>query len=317
MRYGVSLLLVPCLFYFAMFPLAMLPGLGFDRWGGDKWAPVLDFGFHADCQNADVVVFGDSSAAVGLDPRLIDAEVGTKSVVLPNTVGSLPVTGDMAVRRYLAHNSPPRLLVFYFLPWNLDYQRTGTGKFYFEGEEMLLRNGSWREIAAFARTHPREMLSFPWEMNSMLGMQNILITLRSNRFRETAEARGHIDYANPVGPMSSPCEIPSAYLRQEGSASVRELVRRYATPQTRVAVYLAPIPDCQNAGLLLRRSFAELGALPPRTLPPSSFAEDGLYGHILPGSVAASSRLFAEALRAPGGLLPAAANGVEEHREQR
>ena len=304
-RYALLLLLVPALLYVLMLPLTMLPILRFDRWGGDKWGPVLDFGFHADGQNADVVIFGDSSAAVGVDPRLVDADLGIRSVTLPNTFGSLPVTGDMALRRYLAHNTPPRLIVFYFSPWNLDFQRTGNGKFSFEGEEMLLRNGSWREIAAFARSHPRELLSFPWERNSMLGLQNVLITLRSDRFQQTAAARGHIEYANPIGPLTPPCHIPDSYLQQQNDDSVQTLVHRYATPDTRVVVYLAPVPDCDNADVLLNRSFADLGATPPSILPPQSFAADGLYAHILPGSVAGSSHLFAESLRARAAYLGA------------
>ena len=70
-RYLLLLLLVPGLGYLLMFPLVKFPQLGFDRWGGSKWAPVLDYSYHAAGANADRVIFGDSSAFLGIDPRLI------------------------------------------------------------------------------------------------------------------------------------------------------------------------------------------------------------------------------------------------------
>jgi len=296
-RFLLLLLLIPALVYIAMFPLAMIPALGFDRWGGSRWAPVLNFGFHADHQNADVVIFGDSSAAAGVDPRLVDAELGIRSIVLPNTLGSLPVTGDMALRRYLEHNTRPRLIVFYFSPWDLDYDRPGKDKFLFEGEQMLLRNGSWHDIASFARRHPLALLAFPWQANSMLGVKNVWMTLRTDRQRDTAQAQGHIDYNDPIGPMHTPCEIPVAYLNDRSSSSVQQVVRRYAARDLHVAVYLAPIPACNNAREITSRTFSELGAAPPATLPATSFAADGLFAHVLPPFVPESSRLLASTLR--------------------
>ena len=254
-RFVYWLLLVPAAVYIAVFPLAMIPALRFDRWGGSKWAPVLNFGFHADHQNADVVIFGDSSAAVGIDPRLLDAELGIRSVVLPNTLGSLPVTGDMALRRYLEHNTSPRLIVFYFSPWDLNYNGPGGEKFLFEGEQMLLRNGSWHDIASFARAHPLALLAFPWQANSMLGVKNVWMTLRSDRQRDTERARGHIDYTDPIGPLQAPCKINDADIRETSSASVERLVSRYAARGLHVAVYLAPIPACSNSGIFHRKEF--------------------------------------------------------------
>ena len=62
-------------------------------------------------------------------------------------------------------------------------------------------------------------------------------------------------------------------------------------------VYLAPIPACTNSGNLRTSSFGSLNVAQPRQLPADSFAGDPYYAHILPGSVAAASRLFANALQ--------------------
>ncbi len=285
-----------CLAYLAMFPLIMIPQLKFDRWGGLKWIPVLDYGFKARGVNADVVIFGDSSAFLGIDPRRVDQELGTRVVIIPNTIGSLPVTGEMALREYLAHNAPPRLIIFYFTPWNLDFTHNENPRLLFEGEEMLLRHGSLREIAAFAWKHPGKLLQFPLQLNSNFGLDSLKQTLANDRGHMTAEDHGHIDYTDAYGPMTS-CMLPTAMLSPTRTASIRSLEQRYASPQTRVVVYLAPVPACGNAGVFSDRSFAPLTSRPPAILPASWFATDGLYAHILPPHVAASTQLFIDSMR--------------------
>ncbi len=126
---------------------------------------LLDYSYEAKPSNADIVIFGDSSAFLGIDPKQIDSELGTHTVVLPNTVGSLQVTGDLALRHYLALNRPPRAIVFYFTPWNLDFRHSSPPEFLFEGEEMLLRNGNLKEIASFAFHHPQAFLEFPYGLS--------------------------------------------------------------------------------------------------------------------------------------------------------
>lgn len=294
----LSLLLPPALVYLATFALIMVPAFSYERWGLSQWGPVLEFSFQARQENADVLIFGDSSAFLGIDPRLIDAQLGIKSVVLPNTVGSLPVTGEMSLRRYLSQNKPPRLLVLYFSPWNLDYEHTIGDRFLFEGEEMLLHNGSLGEIAAFARRKPLDLLAFPLRLHSTIGPHILGVVLHHpDRQALTAKAQGHVDYTEPHPPLTAPCHLPNAFLAEQSDASIQALMRKYATAQTRVIVYLAPIPQCVNAPMLLTHDFGHLGAAAPFTLPAASFSSDGFYAHIEPSAVNTASELLIQALR--------------------
>ena len=289
------LLSIPLLVYLLTFALVMIPALGYERWGASKWGPVLDFGFHASHRDADIVVFGDSSAFLGIDPRLAEQSIHRSIVVLPNTVGSLPVTGDLALRRYLAQNKPPSLLVFYFSAWNLDYQRTAKAHF-FEGEEMLLRNGTAHQIGQFIRTHPLDILAFPLQLHSTLGLRNIRQALQHSREQETAAAGGHVDYLEPYPPMTQPCRLPENYLSQRNADSVDTLVQRYAGPQTKVIVYLAPVPACANAPQLATAKLSSAPVLPPVPLTAGDFAEDGFFAHIRPDQVPAATSLFVRQL---------------------
>src|SRR5271168_5144205 len=159
-RYLLVFFAVPLTLY--LLPLIALRIPGFERWGGSTYGPALDFGFRSPGQDADVVIFGDSSALYGIDPVQMSAALGVKVINLPNTAGSLPVTGDLALRRYLSTNKKPQLLVFYFAPWGLNYTHEESSAI-FEGEEMLIRNGTWSEIFAFAKNHRTQSLVFPFQ----------------------------------------------------------------------------------------------------------------------------------------------------------
>ncbi len=314
-RFLAWLLLPPFFLYLLMFMLVLVPALRFERWGPSEWGPILQFGFDART-DADILIFGDSSAFLGVDPRLINTELGVRSVVLPNTVGSLPITGELSLRRYLATNQPPKLLVLYFTAWDLDFQHTAQSRVFFEGEEMLLHNGTPSNILRFAKAHPLELLAFPFRLNSTIGVHLLRTMLRhEDREQQTAAALGHAAYAQPYPPLAAPCTLPSRFLQQENDAAVRSLIERFSTPQTRVLVYLAPIPDCSGASVFRDRATSMTRPEPPALLPPSWFASDLLYAHPVPGAVPHTTATFiaflhrhADLFSAPMSLPPSQAD---------
>ena len=293
-RYLLLLLLIPAIFY--PFPFLIATSASYEHWATSQWGPMLEYAYSAQPQNADVVIFGDSTAFIGIDPRILNAESGIRSLVLPDTVGSIPVTGDLPLKTYLAHNRPPRLLVLYFSAWNLDFAHIAKFRL-FEGEEMLLRHGSRHDILAFTLHHPTELLVFPFRLYSTFGPKMLAAAMHHvNREQRTAEALGHADFNGSFPPLESSCTIPAEYLSETGDASVAALQRRYSTPETRVIVYIAPVPDCRNSAAITTRSFTALAAAPPQTLPAPFFAGDPYYAHVLPPFVRASTLQFADTL---------------------
>ncbi len=293
-RFFLWLFSFPAIFYLSAIPLVRMPS--YERWGLSHWGPMLDFPWHSQGLNADVVVFGDSSAFLGVDPRLVDSQLHIRSVVLPNTVGSLPVNGDQALEYYLAHNTKPCLIVLYFTAWDLDYAASKDTRFY-EGEEMLLRHDTIAQIAHFAIAHPLELPAFPLRNYSTVGPPILKTLLRGDdREARTAAALGHVDYTEDYPPISPDCQLPARFLNADKTASVQALAQKYRAHGYEVAVYLAPIPACTNAAHFASQTFNGLAVAPPATLPPPSFKQDGFYAHMTPESVAASSRLFANAI---------------------
>ena len=301
--YLFLLLLIPAIFFPLPFWIATLPS--YEHWSTSQWTPMLEYAYDVHTppgQSADVVIFGDSSAFIGIDPKILNRKLGIRSLILPDSIGSIPVTGDGPLRSYLKHNPPPRLLVLYFSPWNLDFAHIPKFRL-FEGEEMLLRHGTAREVAAFTLHHPTEMLQFPFRLYSTFGPKMLHAAIHHvNREQGTADALGHADYNEARPPLTASCTIPAEYLSQTGTASVRELVQRYSTAQTRVVVYIAPVPDCRDSAEATERSYALLNAAPPRALPAKDFVGDVDYAHMQPAAVPAATDVFAKALKERGAL---------------
>ncbi len=280
--------------YIAAFPLVR--SKAYSQWTDKLWGPMLDFAFASGNRSADVLIFGDSSAFIGIDPRILEKQLGVKALLLPNTIGSLPIIGDLPLRRYLATHQPPRLLVFYFSPWNLDYDHAKKVRF-FEGEEMMLRHGTPSEIAGFVLHHPTEALFFPFRFYNAYGSGIVRSIFRHPRPSLSIQASlGHMDDRDPFSPLADTCTLPNKLFADEADTSVQELARKYKS-QIPEMVYLAPIPGCSNVHAALRRSFSGLGAAPPAVLPPSDFLGDPYYAHIEPEAVPEVSRLLAEAVK--------------------
>ena len=292
-RYLLLVLLIPLVFYPLPFFIAASPH--YEHWSTAQWGPMLEYAYDTTPKNADVVIFGDSSAFIGIDPKILNRKFGIHSLVLPDTIGSIPVTGDAPLRTYLLHNRAPKLLVLYFSAWNLDFSHIAKVR-QFEGEEMMLRHESWPEIGHFAVHHPTEVLQFPFRLYSTFGPKMIAAALHHvNREGDTAASLGHADFNDASYPPLKPdCLIPPSYVAHTGTGSTQDLVPRYTTPQTRVLVYLAPIPHCRNADRIAAGGYPALQAQPPAILPPGDFAGDVDYAHILPGHVSSSTTLFAD-----------------------
>lgn len=299
-RFFFWLFLIPVVLYVTAIPMVRMPS--YESWGPSHWGPILDFAWKTEGINADMVLFGDSSAFLGIDPRLVDQQLPIKSVVLPNTVGSLPVNGDQALEYYLAHNRRPRLIVLYFAAWDLDYSHSGETHLY-EGEEMLLRHDTVAQIARFALQHPLEIPAFPLRIYSTVG-PTVLKTLLHGEDREaqTAAALGHVDDHEDYPAMTADCTLPERLLSPSKADSVHALVQKYKARGYNVLVYLAPLPACANSEHFIGETFNGLALAPPVALPSPFFKQDGLFAHAMPAAVPQVTQSFIDNVRRYPGL---------------
>jgi hypothetical protein len=276
-RYLVLLLLAALALYLLPFALIRVPS--FERWGGTYFGTALDYGYTTAGQNADIVLFGDSSAMEGLDPIQLSQQLGLKVIDLPNTAGSLPVTDDMVLQRYLQHNRAPRLIVFYFSPWEMDYHAYPSPKL-FEGEEMLVRHGSAAQLLAFARQYPQMLPQFPFQLYSTAPHATVVSYLRhEHRAAQLENSRGHMLTQAGDRRLPANCVIPTDLVQRTGVASAETLAARYRTATTQTLIYAAPVPSCVDAGIVAARTYAGGSIAPPQVMDATLFLDDGLYAH--------------------------------------
>ena len=285
-----------CLLVYLL-PWAIMRMPAYDHVVGTYYGPLLEWGFSLKKQDADVVIFGDSTAIFDVDAVQAGKALGLKVVNLPNTIGSLPVTREDVLNQYLQHNRAPRLLVFHFSPWNLDYRHIPQDELppQFEGQDMLVRHGSARELAGYFSHHLVDLVELPFVFYAAVP-QATAITLyhRENPFSIAAGNLGHMNFPLHAAPLEASCRFPPKYLLHASTQQVDTLVADYGR-QSETMVYVAPVPRCVGSDILASRQYRGGTLAPPVQLAPRLFATD--FSHIRAEGVSTSTDLFVKAVQ--------------------
>ena len=278
-------------------PFLLIRAPRYNSWSASPYGHDLEYGITTTGVDADVVIYGDSTAVFGLDPVRMSRELGVKVFNVPNQLPSLLVLKDLGLRRYLAHNKPPRLIVFYLPPWHLDTEHLPSLITY-DGDEMMLRHGTFAEIAGYYRHHVQELLTFPfgfYRVNTISGFLNL--RLPDPPPSDLARTQGHRDLPK-LKPMGGQCTLPADYLSGHlPMGTARELVDRFNTKQTQAILYLAPVADCTNISEVERADYSQFPGTVPHVMAPSTFANDGYYAHPMPPNVPLFSDQLVERIR--------------------
>ena len=274
------------------------------RWTTSYWGQVVDTSYHADHQDADVLVFGDSTAATNFDPVSMSRDLGMKVLVLPSVSTSLNVSGFGPLERYLHSNRPPKLIVFYLSAWDLDFLHHPFTKIDEEGEEMLLMHGSWPEMFAYLRKHARKVVLFPLHFYAISNHFADLVYLRGHEAPTLAQ--GHILQLQHPFPMSSGCEFDQTRIGfSAADTSIREGVQEFTKAGTQTVVMISPLPNCRHIELVKQVTHPGLDVPPIQVLPPSSFREDTWQAHMLSRAIGPSTEYLENVVRMKLGLVDA------------
>ena len=265
-------------------------------WWISYWSAVIDTDYQNQHQDADVVIFGDSAAVTNIDPMRMTHDLGYKVIVLPNVATSLPVTGYDPLEQYLRTNKQPRLIVFYFSAWDLDFMHTHFTPIVEEGLEMILLHGSWAQFGHYAIRHPGKIALFPFHF--LASDNGIGDFLYFRRHEVPRMEQGHLLYLSHPTPMKSDCEF-EPWLLKTGfkDASAREAVTRFTRPGTQTLVFLSPLPNCKSIDVIKNAPHPGLAIPPIQTLPPGNFREDTWQVHMLTGRIGPSTDYLEEVLR--------------------
>lgn len=253
---------------------------------------IVDTGYgsrlqHADC---DVVIDGDSTALVGVLPRIIQQRTGLKTCNIAEVAGIKVVNGMMVLDDYLAHNRRPRYIVFVFAPENLTHPSRWAFVSDFEGWFYRIRfhrdAGFWRRFLQ----DPNGSLA-----NVELSFRDGVEWLPKSPLPPALEHErdhngGHV---TEPGTTLTHCSNDTIY-RQPDPAWLDFLRRTYAVGGTRVLINVMPMPACDEGLPFYRTRLAGLIDNTVDTLPINDYTTSGRLHTNDTGTAALSERIAAQ-----------------------
>ena len=242
----------------------------------DPSVALQDSGFRLRGKQCDVLVYGDSTANVNIDPRVITANTGLSACNIAVTRPVIDDLGGLPVDAFLEHNPKPKLLVLQFGP-----------------EDFYPAKSPWQHAAPFSplvmlsRDVPRSralriMLRHPVE-----SVQFVLFLLkdefaprqadREARLQEfhralqhAAESNGQLDLPFPAQTACLASGLPLyGPLDPEWGKRWRE---KYEAQGIRVLIRLAPVPVCDPQLAKFRQELSNYADGPLEDLPVEDFA---------------------------------------------
>jgi hypothetical protein len=250
---------------------------------------ILDTGYgsklhHADC---DVVIDGDSTALVGVLPRILEQRTGLKTCNISEVAGIKMVNGMMVLDDYLAHNRRPRFLIFVFAPENLSHPSHWAFISDFEGWFYRIR---FHRDASFWRR-------FYYDPNGFLA--NVELSFRNGvewlPKRPLPPALAHerelnAGHVSEAGTPLTHC-AGDTMIREPGPPWLSYLRNTYGVNGTHVLIDVMPMPPCDDGLSFYRAHLPGLIDNTVDTLPVGDYNSSGrLHTNDL-GTTALSERI--------------------------
>jgi hypothetical protein len=236
-----------------------------------KWMmPEMDYRYTLKNVNADVVIYGDSTGLVSLDPVVMRQDLHTSVVNVSSLTSVFSVQLDDMLDHYLQYNKRPKLLVISLSPWELRVDHVNPTNSY-EGIVMLIRHGSWPQIVQFTRQHPVVMLYFEFQA------LRSLLDPKQNQDPDLHELSAHLGFA-PMAPpsLTHPCRTLSNYQNpQVPDGLPLHFYKKYSSAETKVLVLMAPVPDCTGSEGFRHPLSHEAWLVPSQIVPADEIARDG------------------------------------------
>jgi hypothetical protein len=239
---------------------------------------------HADC---DIVIDGDSTALVGVLPRIIEQRTGLKTCNIAEVAGIKMLNGMVVLDDYLAHNRRPQYLVFVFAPENLNPPSQWTFISDFEGWFYRVR---FHRDAAFWQ----HSLRFPDATfaNVELAFRNGIEWLPKRPLPPALAHERDLNGGHVTEPGTSLTHcVGFTIYRQPDPTWLSSLRSTYGVGGTQVLIDAMPMPPCDEGLPFYRTHLAGLTDNTVDTLPIGDYSTSGRLHTNDIGTAALSERI--------------------------
>ncbi len=217
----------------------------YPRSTGDPALELQDSAFRLRNQPCDIVIYGDSTANVGIDPRVITARTGLTACNIATNRPDVDDLGTLPLDAFLAHNPRPKLIVLQFGPEDFyraksPWEHVGP----YTPLVMLARDTSTRDVLATMLHHPAETVQFVQYI-----LQKELFPGHIDRDREFQRALDHAAASHGQLDLNLPAltECHDTALPLNGPLDtgwIAQLRARYRAQGIPVLIRAAPVPPC-------------------------------------------------------------------------
>ena len=241
---------------------------------GDPSLKLQDNAFQWRDKKCDVLIAGDSTAGVGIDPRLITAQTGLSACNIATNRPNVDHLGTLPVDAFLTHNPKPKLIVFQLGPEDFYRAKNGweNGGAY-SSMLLLARDVPQSEVLRTMLKHPAEITQFVlYTLQQEIAPRRLPPALYAQYHRalaHAAESNGQLDLNLPA---QTGCGMPALplYGPLDGNWT-RELHQRYEAQGIAVLVRAAPVPECDPQRAKFQQELGPYVDGPVEALPITDF----------------------------------------------
>lgn len=200
----------------------------------------------------EVVIYGDSTAVTGADPKAIENYTHLKTCNLAQSKGTQVVLGTRSLDWYLAHNPRPRYLILMFAASNLYQSKDWNDSAYIEGAVTLLRHYPKTEFVEALVRHPDlfigmahyAYLTAPWNWWKNRSQEGVEAERRpSDRLMNAHMILPTPAFSNCAQAAASDKQFP---FHLPDPAYVELLKKRYSASAEHLVLDVAPLPVCET-----------------------------------------------------------------------
>ena len=235
--------LVACLFSFRL-----AESEWFRLYADPQWIRSSDRIYTARDIPCEVVVYGDSTAITGVDPRLIQQATGLKTCNIAQTKGVIVVLGTSGLDRFLQHNPRPRYLIMQFSGGDFYQSHSWLDTTsYMEGVVPLLRYYPRRAFLSTLIHHPEIFIGM-MHYAYITGPLNWWInrTKYPNWNPNTPLVDVHFVRPEPAIQRCSEATDLDSIFHKPDNAFIDALRRRYSGAADHLLIDAAPISACDD-----------------------------------------------------------------------
>jgi hypothetical protein len=263
-RYLAIVLLLPLVAFLLTFPLAASQSyLRISR--RQLWHATHYRFLQAAQQNCDVVIAGDSSGMIGVDPHVIQALTGWTTCNLGLPYVGTALAGTRVLDDFLTHNRPPRFIVFHLSNNHLRRPALDEDNGIVDGWLMVDEHFPFTEKLRIFASHPLNTMRFVsavWK--GLLTTKPILRPDWSGATEREDMARQQAEHGWMPQPGTA-AEVVCGWQDRDIHADrgyLDTLIQRYSRGPTHAVIWTNPIRDCDAHISDYRRNAQQLGLRP-------------------------------------------------------